>query len=111
MTLPDDSRNPIWLRPFEPDIPNGKVQILKNVVQDEMGNFYNHGVWRLFNQDGQALAEGQFNQGLMEGQWQRWHPSGSDGLFSTEPFNQFQGPFLSSATFAGGKAGRRVDHV
>ena len=83
--------------------PDGKVQILKNVVQDEMGNFYNHGVWRLYNQDGQVLAEGQFNQGLMEGQWQRWHPAGSEGLFSTEPFNQFQGPFHSFATFAHGK--------
>lgn len=100
--LADDSRSNL-VETIRTRYPNGQVQILKNVVQDEMGNFYNHGVWRLFNQDGQVLAEGQFNQGLMEGQWQRWHPSGSDGLFSTEPFNQFQGPFLSSATFAGGK--------
>ena len=83
--------------------PNGKVQILKNVMQDERGNFFNHGIWRLFNQEGEVLAEGQFEQGLMEGRWQRWHPSGSGGLFSTEPFNEFQGPFLSSATFSQGE--------
>ena len=83
--------------------PDGKVQILKNIIQDEMGNYYNHGAWRLFNQKGQILAEGQFNKGLMEGQWQRWHPANSDGLFSDEPFRQFQGPYLSSATFDRGE--------
>ena len=83
--------------------PDGSVQILKNVSQDKLGNFYNHGVWRLFNQKGQVLAEGQFNRGLMEGQWQRWHPASSEGLFRTQPFNQFQGPFLSTATFTKGK--------
>ncbi|MEE2826032.1 MAG: hypothetical protein VYE64_05345 [Planctomycetota bacterium] len=83
--------------------PNGKVQILKNVMQDERGNFFNHGIWRLFNEEGEVLAEGRFEQGLMEGRWQRWHPAGSGGLFTTEPFNEFQGPFLSSATFSRGE--------
>ncbi|MCH2177665.1 MAG: hypothetical protein MK106_02580 [Mariniblastus sp.] len=82
---------------------DGSVQILKNVSQDKLGNFYNHGIWRLFNQKGEVLAAGQFNQGLMEGQWQRWHPANSEGLFRTQPFNQFQGPFLSTATFTKGK--------
>ena len=83
--------------------PNGKVQILRHVSQDTDGNYFNNGVWRLFNQRGQILAEGQFTEGLMEGRWKRWHPASSDGLFQTKPFNMFQGPFLSSASFTKGK--------
>ncbi len=83
--------------------PDGSVQILKHVAQDEEGNYYNHGVWRLFNPQGQVLAEGQFNEGQMEGQWQRWHPANSSPLFQSSPFTLFTGPFLSTATFVDGQ--------
>lgn len=83
--------------------PDGSVQILKHVAQDEEGNYFNHGVWRLFNPQGQVLAEGQFNDGQMEGQWQRWHPANSSPLFQSPPFTSFTGPFLSTATFVDGQ--------
>lgn len=82
--------------------PDGKTQVLREVAQDREGNYFNHGDWKLFNRQGQVLAEGRFQNGLMNGVWQRWHPTGSSGIFSTPPFNKFQGPFLSRATFSDG---------
>ncbi len=81
---------------------DGKVQIKRHVMQDAAGNYVKHGVWQLFNRRGQILAEGQYNQGMMEGQWQRWHQSSSGGIFSSAPFNQFTGPYLSQANFRNG---------
>ncbi len=83
--------------------PNGKVQIERYVAQDEEGNFYNDGPWKLFNQRGQVLAQGQFEKGVMTGTWERWHPVGSGGVFQTKPFTLFKGPFSSTATFINGK--------
>lgn len=83
--------------------PDGKPQVTRQVMQDQNGNFLNHGSWKLFNRRGQVLAEGEFKEGLMDGTWQRWHPADSTGLFREAPFNMFQGPFLSVATFSSGK--------
>ncbi|MFN5706829.1 MAG: toxin-antitoxin system YwqK family antitoxin [Planctomycetota bacterium] len=83
--------------------PDGKVQIEREVTQDLEGNYFNHGYWRLFGPSGQTLADGVFQYGLMEGPWSRWHPAQPEGLFKLRPFNLFRGPFLSTATFVGGK--------
>jgi antitoxin component YwqK of YwqJK toxin-antitoxin module len=83
--------------------PDGKVQIEREVTQDLEGNYFNHGYWRLFGPSGQTLADGVFQHGLMEGPWSRWHPAQPEGLFKLRPFNLFRGPFLSTATFVGGK--------
>ncbi len=83
--------------------PDGKPQISRQVMQDESGNYRNHGPWKLFNREGQVLAEGEFDQGRMHGNWQRWHPPNSTGLFAEAPFNQSEGPFLSTATFIDGE--------
>lgn len=89
-----------WIRQRYPD---GKVQVEREVAQDADGNYFNHGNWRLFNQTGQVLAEGLFQKGLMEGPWQRWHNANDAAIFTIAPFNQFQSPFLSTATFHRGK--------
>ena len=83
--------------------PDGKVQIERQVAQDNSGNYYNDGFWKLYNRSGQILAEGQFVKGIMNGFWKRWHPANGGGIFSTYPYNQFQGPFLSTTTFNNGK--------
>ncbi len=88
---------------IEQRYPDGRVQIKRQVIQSEDGNFYNHGLWQLFNRRSQVLAEGQFDQGLMVDSWRRWHPAGSNGMFSEAPFNEFRGPYLSVATYADGK--------
>lgn len=89
-----------WIRQRYPD---GKVQVEREVSQDAEGNYFNHGNWRLFNPTGQVLAEGLFQKGLMEGPWQRWHAANDAPIFTIAPFNQFQAPFLSTATFHRGK--------
>ena len=83
--------------------PDGSIKIIKHVAQDEEGNYYPDGAWRLFNPQGEVLAEGQFHQGRMEGQWQRWHAAKSSPLFQSAPFNQFSPPFQSTATFSKGR--------
>ena len=82
---------------------NGKDQLVRHVAQDSDGNYFNHGPWRLYNRRGEQVASGQFADGAMDGTWERWHQSNSGGMFSTQPFSQFQGPFLSTATFTEGK--------
>ena len=82
---------------------NGRDQLVRHVMQDEDGNYFNHGPWRLYNRRGEVVASGQFANGAMDGTWERWHQSNSSGMFSTEPFTRFQGPFLSNATFSNGK--------
>ena len=83
--------------------PDGKVQIMRQVTQDKDRNYYNHGAWQLFNRLGEVMGQGEYYLGRMEGQWKRWHPSNGAGLFSTSPFNEFQGPYLSIAEFSNGK--------
>lgn len=82
--------------------PDGKPQVTRHVMQDEGGNFLNHGPWKLLNRRGEIMAEGEFQQGRMNGSWQRWHPSNSPGLFTEPPFDTYQGPFLSTAEFKNG---------
>jgi len=83
--------------------PDGKVQIKRHVVQDEEGNYLSHGPWQLFNRQGQVLAEGSFEFGLMEGSWQRWHAAQASQLLADAPFPRFSPPFLSVAEFRQGK--------
>ncbi len=83
--------------------PDGKVQVERHVMQDETGSYRNHGPWILKSQRGDIMARGQFELGRMTGNWQRWHPVGSGGLFGESPFSLFRGPFLSTCGFAEGK--------
>ncbi len=82
---------------------NGKDQLVRQVIQDEQGNFYNDGAWRLYSRNGELMASGQFANGAMEGTWERWHSKASGGIFQTQPFVAFDGPFVSTATFRDGK--------
>ena len=83
--------------------PDGKVQLVRQVVQDREGNYINNGPWRLYNRRGELMARGQFANGFMDGTWERWHPASVGGMFASEPFTNFAGPFISNATFSKGK--------
>ena len=83
--------------------PDGKNHILRQVAQDAAGNYYNDGAWRVYSRGGDVIAEGQFKKNKMVGQWRRYHSSSSGGLFSTAPFNKYEGRFLSVAQFENGK--------
>jgi antitoxin component YwqK of YwqJK toxin-antitoxin module len=83
--------------------PDGKIQVEREVVQDDVGNYQNHGWWKLYNKSGQVIGDGIFERGLMEGPWKRLHAAAEGGIFGGKPFDLFQGPFLSTATFEQGK--------
>ena len=83
--------------------PNGNKRIVRSVAQDENGNFSNHGPWEAFDVKGNSLAAGVFKRGVMQGQWRRQHTKAEGGLFATKPFNLFEGPYLSVASFKDGK--------
>ena len=38
--------------------PNGEVRVEREVLQDEDGNYVNHGAWKLFDSKGRLLAGG-----------------------------------------------------
>lgn len=82
---------------------DGKVQIERQVTQDPEGNYFSHGTWKLFSPSGQTLADGTFQFGMMEGPWQRWHAASKEGVFAMQPFDQYEGPFLSAVNFRDGK--------
>ena len=82
---------------------DGRDQLVRQVIQDEEGNYYNHGPWRLYNRRGEIVATGQFVDGYMDGTWERWHSKNSSQMFQNQPFTQFEGPFVSNATFKNGK--------
>jgi antitoxin component YwqK of YwqJK toxin-antitoxin module len=82
---------------------NGRVKIERGVAQDEHDNYVNHGPWRLWDEQGNLLAEGSYRNGKRDGLWKRWYQAAESELFSLPPFNLFTGPFLSQATFRNGQ--------
>ena len=83
--------------------PDGNIHIARHVMQDADGNWVNDGQWKLFDQQGAMIASGTYRNGAMEGKWSRLHTAGSGGIFSNEPFIEFDGPYASHATFDDGK--------
>ena len=85
--------------------PNGKIRIERRVVQDADGNYVKDGAWKMFDQQGTAIAEGNFRNNKREGTWRRWLQAESvqsSYSFSTV-FSQFSAPFISEATFRNGQ--------
>ncbi len=82
---------------------NGRPRIIRHVAQDAEGNYVNQGPWKVLTESGKPVADGFYDNGLMDGQWRREHSADSSGLFDTRPFNLFQGPYLSVARFSEGK--------
>ncbi|MBX3413943.1 MAG: hypothetical protein KF708_14730 [Pirellulales bacterium] len=83
--------------------PSGAVKIERRVAQDKDGNYLNHGPWKMWDEKGTLLAEGEYTNGQREGVWNRWYRAGEAELFGQAPFNQYEGPFVSQANFHQGK--------
>ena len=83
--------------------PNRAIRIEREVTQDANGNYVNHGAWKMWDQRGNVIAEGQYLDGERDGTWNRWYRSGEADLLTRMPYQQFQGPFISQATFQYGK--------
>lgn len=83
--------------------PNGSPRVKRYVAQDDKGNYYNQGAWQLFGKREELTAEGEFDRGRMNGDWKRLHNKSEGGIFATEPFSNFEGPYRSYAEFADGE--------
>jgi antitoxin component YwqK of YwqJK toxin-antitoxin module len=79
--------------------PDGKARIERQVALDTQGNYVNHGTWKMWSNDGKALAEGQYDMGKRVGTWTRWLDRKDSRVLATVPFNQFKAPFVSQVTF------------
>ncbi|GAG95102.1 unnamed protein product, partial [marine sediment metagenome] len=83
---------------------NRNVKIERSVTKDAKKSYINHGPWKMFNQAGAVITEGQYEQGERHGVWTRWHTAASlPAMFKQAPYNQYTAPFVSQASFAKGK--------
>lgn len=84
--------------------PNRTVKIERFVAQDDQGNFFNHGPWAKWNEEGQLMGRGQFIGGAQSGKWIRFFSDDETAeAFGTALELGFEGPFTSTAEFADGK--------
>lgn len=82
--------------------PNGVVKIQREVTLDADGNYVNHGPWKMWDQAGKLLSEGQFHMGERVGTWTRWHGRRDSETLTKFPFNRFREPFGSQVNFTNG---------
>jgi antitoxin component YwqK of YwqJK toxin-antitoxin module len=83
---------------------DGKVKIERETTQDAAGNYLNHGSWKMWDQRGNLVAQGQYRYGDRTGTWVRWYRSVKEApLMGTTPYKEFAGPFVSQATFQNGQ--------
>ncbi len=81
--------------------PDGTVRVEREVAQDDEGNYRNHGSWKTWDSKGNLVAMGEFDRGSRTGTWVRWYRSPADvPLFSRAPYSNFNGPYISQATFS-----------
>lgn len=83
--------------------PNGSLKIAREVTQDGHGNFINHGSWKEWNIQGELIAEGEFRRGARHGAWRRVLRANESPLFSTTPYSQYKGPFVSEVNLNEGR--------
>jgi uncharacterized protein len=83
---------------------NGSTKIERQVTQDANGNYVNHGSWKMWNESGQLVVQGEYENGNRTGTWVRWYRGAAEAdLLSKVPYQQFIGPFISQATFKHGQ--------
>ncbi len=85
--------------------PSGRVKVERQVTQDSQGNYVNHGTWKMFTETGELVVTGEYTMGERTGTWNRLLTEREAPLLGTEPYKQFQAPFVSQATFINGELG------
>jgi antitoxin component YwqK of YwqJK toxin-antitoxin module len=81
--------------------PNGKTKVEREVGQDAKGNYVNQGSYKMYGLDGEVIKSGDFLNGKQHGKWTQRFTKDEGHLFSAGD-NDFQGPFVSEATFLDG---------
>jgi antitoxin component YwqK of YwqJK toxin-antitoxin module len=82
--------------------PDGKIHIERQMTLDNEGNYVNHGSWKMYAENGDVMAEGQYQFGRRVGLWTRWHARNDSPLFSQTSYKGFKAPFMSQANFTDG---------
>jgi antitoxin component YwqK of YwqJK toxin-antitoxin module len=83
--------------------PNRAVRIERHVAQDEQGNYFNHGPWSQWDENGVLKGSGEFRYGRRHGKWVRWFNANEGKIISSPLYKQFSAPFAAEATFDNGK--------
>jgi antitoxin component YwqK of YwqJK toxin-antitoxin module len=83
--------------------PNGGLRSECEVTVDADGNVVNEGAWRKWNLYGKLIADGHYENGKRSGEWVRWFNRDEADTLFTAPFDQFESPFVSRATFVDGQ--------
>jgi antitoxin component YwqK of YwqJK toxin-antitoxin module len=83
---------------------NGSLKVERHVTQDALGNYLNHGPWKMLDERGNLVAQGDHDRGKRTGAWVRWYRGATEAeMLSKLPYQQFVGPFISQATFKDGQ--------
>jgi antitoxin component YwqK of YwqJK toxin-antitoxin module len=79
--------------------PNTNVKVERHVVQDQSGNFVNHGLWTQYDEKGRIEGSGRYSEGKRDGKWMRHFAPNEGKMFSTPAFRGFSMPFSIEANF------------
>jgi antitoxin component YwqK of YwqJK toxin-antitoxin module len=83
--------------------PDGSVKIERQVTKDAAGNYVNHGTYTAYAPDGTVQKTGVFQNGKLQGKWTQSFAKDEGHLFAADHDTEFQGPFVSEATFVDGQ--------
>ena len=83
--------------------PNRLVKVERHVAQDAQGNFFNHGPWAKWSEEGRLMGQGEFRNGAQHGRWVRLYDAvETHDAFETVLELGFEAPFSSVAEFDNG---------
>ena len=82
---------------------NRMVKIERHVAQDSEGNYFNQGRWTQWDEKGNLIAQGDYQDGKRHGKWFRWYSSKQAELFSEPAYKEFTLPLGSEADFVAGE--------
>ena len=83
--------------------PNRRVKIAREVILNEKGNYVHDGSWKMWDEAGTIVAEGQYQNNQRHGTWNRWYRGNESPIFGQAPYSQYTAPFISQATFEDGR--------
>lgn len=84
--------------------PNRLIKIERYVTQDAAGNYFNHGPWAKWSEDGRLMGKGEFRNGAQHGKWVRlYNTEETQTAFASALQLGFEAPFSSMAEFSDGR--------
>ncbi len=83
--------------------PSRAVKTERHVAQDGESNYFNHGPWSQWDENGVLKGSGEYRNGRRHGKWVRWFNAGEGKILSSALYKSFEAPFVAEATFVDGK--------